>query len=514
MKDEASKPAQPGVTPVGDLKRRIGIGTAWMVGARWAARLLGLVSTVVLARLLAPEDFGILAMAMVLIGVITAMTDMEMDVALISIREVGPDHFNTVWTLTLFFGLAAGLAIAALAPLAATYYDEPRVKDILLWLCVVPMIYGAANPKTALFRKDLHFHKDFLNTALAKLMAVGVSIPAAFILRDYRALVFGLIAGGLAQVLVGYLLIPYLPRPSLRARKEIFSFSVWMLLRNVGVAASSRIEQFVLGAAFGAQRTSYYYMGSEVGRMATAEFALPFGRALLPGFSLAQNDRDRLLRGTLLAHGGLLIVLPVGFGLAALAPEFISLVLSEKWLPAAGVLEVLAMAGAIGALTTPYGPMLIVLGRIRYVALLSIATAFALLISATVLAPLGSLVTIALARLAAAVVVAGIFACLALAGHPNERKKALGMTLRTLVASLVMYGAVKYGQQYFAFQPLAALVTWPLAGAAIFGFCQLWIWRALGRPADGLEPLVLSALAAVLGRVRTRLSLGTGETRF
>lgn len=104
-----------------DLKRKVLIGTVWTVATRWGVRLLGLLSTVVLARLLDPEDFGLVAMASVFTGIVMAFTELEMDIPLITERNLDDSYFDTAWTLSVIAGLLAGMAIMLVAPLAATY---------------------------------------------------------------------------------------------------------------------------------------------------------------------------------------------------------------------------------------------------------------------------------------------------------------------------------------------------------------------------------------------------------
>lgn len=122
---------------------------------------------------------------------------------------------------------------------------------------LTPMILAFSNPKLALLRKYFKFGQVFRVSLLTKRIAVAISISLAFWFRDYRALVYGLIAGSIIKIIVEYLVIPYRPRFCLRRRNELLSFSAWLLVRNVASAAFARVEQLILGASFGAPRTSY-----------------------------------------------------------------------------------------------------------------------------------------------------------------------------------------------------------------------------------------------------------------
>lgn len=231
-------------------------------------------------------------------------------------------------------------------------------------------------------------------------------------------------------------------------------------------------------------------MGSEWGHMISGEIALPLARALLPGMSAAQDDDERVKRGVFLATSGIVIVLPFGFGLAALAPEFISVVLGTKWLPAAGILELLSISSSIGILGSALGPVFMVRGQVKIVALATAADALAMLGSALYLVRYDSLELVALAR---AFVQCGLLALFVYLGMRTWRKdtpQLLGIMLRPFLAATLMYGVVKYAQWHFSLDPFAALLLWPIVGAVIFVLSLMSLWWLLGRP-QGLEPQVL-----------------------
>ena len=107
--------------------QRLLSGSLWMIAMRWSMRLIGLVSLIVLARLLAPDDFGIIAMAMIFVGLLEIIAFTGVDLALIRDDQAGRAHYDAAWTIRIIQGaLVAGLLLLA-APLAGGYFDEPRV---------------------------------------------------------------------------------------------------------------------------------------------------------------------------------------------------------------------------------------------------------------------------------------------------------------------------------------------------------------------------------------------------
>jgi O-antigen/teichoic acid export membrane protein len=183
------------------IQREILVGTAWVAAARWGIRGLGVVSTMVLARLLVPDDFGLVALATMVAGMIAIFAEVGMLLHLI--REPDPDrtHFDTVWTLRLMLGGSLAAVIFVVAPFAADWFNDPRLETVLRWLALPSLMQGLQNPGVVWFRKNLDFRRDFLFLLSQKVVSFAVALSAAALLRDYRALVAGIVAGGAAGLL-------------------------------------------------------------------------------------------------------------------------------------------------------------------------------------------------------------------------------------------------------------------------------------------------------------------------
>ena len=139
-------------------------GAAWMIAMRWIVRGIGLVSTVILVRLLAPEDFGLIAMAYLVVSLLEVLTSFGVDLALIQSSEASKEHFDTAWTIKLIQSASVALILAAISPLAAVYFEEPRVKPLMWFLCVGDFALGFTNifrfacacSTKFIFRNSLH----------------------------------------------------------------------------------------------------------------------------------------------------------------------------------------------------------------------------------------------------------------------------------------------------------------------------------------------------------------------
>lgn len=160
-------------------------GSAWAVGWRWAVRSIGLVSTIILARLLTPADFGLVAMAMVVVGFIEIFGETGQALALLRYKNPTREHYDTAWTLQVAIGILLAVVMIAAAPLGAIYFNEPRVQPLIYFLSLRALIGGFENIGIVAFRANLDFQRDFLFGLYQKLSTFFLTIGLAIYLRDY-----------------------------------------------------------------------------------------------------------------------------------------------------------------------------------------------------------------------------------------------------------------------------------------------------------------------------------------
>src|SRR5215207_6316120 len=141
------------------MSQRIAVGAAWMVLAKLLERGLGLISSLILVRLLAPSDFGIVAMAMSLIALLELFSSIGLDTVLIQRRDATRSHFDTAWTLNQLTSAAVALLLLAVALPAAAFYREPRLVPVIAVFAFAAAIQGFENIGVVSFRKDLQFDR-------------------------------------------------------------------------------------------------------------------------------------------------------------------------------------------------------------------------------------------------------------------------------------------------------------------------------------------------------------------
>jgi O-antigen/teichoic acid export membrane protein len=212
---------------------KIAAGAAWMIALRVIERSIGMISTIILARLLVPQDFGLVAMAMAVYALIEVAGQFGFDLILIRAQRASRAQYDGAWTLGVCHGVVSALVLLALAEPTAGFFSEPRLVPVIQILAAVAFLQGLENIGVVDFRRDFHFGKDFLFLFGKKIISFAVTVTLAFHYRSYWALVIGIVTSRVSGVILSYLLHPYRPRLSFSEIPNLFGFSRWVLLTRI-----------------------------------------------------------------------------------------------------------------------------------------------------------------------------------------------------------------------------------------------------------------------------------------
>ena len=326
-----------------EMKSRLFKGAMWIGAGNIFVNALGFISTMILARLLVPEDFGLVAIAYAVMTIFSAVTDMALSQALVQHDDPSDDHFHTAWTMSVIRSIILAIALAVCASPLASFYDDSRLEFLLFLIAISIAFSGFTNPKLIVFQRRLEFHQVFILSCTNKLVSFAITVGLAFIYRSYWALVIGPLVAQITEVLLSYILIPYRPKPRLAEYRELLSFSIWMTLGNWVTSANMRADPLVLGYFLPVNVLGQYSVGSNLSSQTIFQLIGPVKQVLFPAFSRLKHDMERFRRAYSKSQGILcLFAFPIGCGLAVLADEVVGLVLGAKWEFAAPVIEILA----------------------------------------------------------------------------------------------------------------------------------------------------------------------------
>lgn len=483
-----------------------------MVVLKLIERSIGLVSTVILARLLIPADFGLVAMAMAVFAMLEILGQFGFSQDLIRQKNPSVERFNTAWTLTVCHGVFSAVALALLAAPLAGFFKEPRLESVIHVLAVVAFIQSFENIGLVLFRKELDFRKDFNFLLAKKLIAFVCTVTLALTFRSYWALVGGIVVSRTAGVVLSYIVHPFRPRLCFSETASMFRYSRWILLNGLLDYCRTRSIDFVLGRFSGAASLGLFRISSEISSLPTSQLMFPIMRATYPGYAKFAHDRKALKQAFLKVQGTVvMLTLPAGIGIVLLADPIVRVFLGPNWLDAVPIMQVLGLHGAARVFRLTNNSIFNVLGVPRWNTVFIVLELIAVVPLFTWLVSSGRSLEVAvwayfcssLTVVPIAVVVMSRF--LGLGFH--ERVAAVW---RPVVGTLVMAAAVwlsmtGIGAPASAAEGALALALLVPLGVFVYVSCVLGLWWLAGRPAGperSLIDLLGFQMAAILQRLR------------
>lgn len=347
-------------------------GALLTIAMRWVDRLIGIISTLILARILVPEDFGIVAMASIVVGFADIIFDLGVNIAVIQKNEPSQAFYDTAWTVKILQTLCVGLVLVAIAPATADYYSDARVTAVIQVMALSLFLGSFENVGIIIFQKQLDFVSDVKFVFVKRIVGFVCTIMLTLILESYWGMVLGALCGRTASVVVSFVVHPMRPRFSLEHFSEIFSISQWVLVKNISQYLDRTLHIIIVGGIAKADVTGGYTLANEISGIPGNDLLAPINRVLFPAFARVRDDFSELSKLLISAQGVQVIVtLPACVGFALTANEFVPLALGEKWLFIIPFIQILALSNIIQAVNSSANYVLMVIGQIRILALAS-----------------------------------------------------------------------------------------------------------------------------------------------
>jgi lipopolysaccharide exporter len=501
-------------SPGGSLGARTAKGAGWLIAWRLISRVLGIVNTVVLVRLLLPSDFGLVALATSLSFAVDGLSYIGVQDALVRERVLDRTLYDTGFTMNLIRGVLTALIIVACAWPAARFFGDARLTTIFLVLALGMFAGALANIGVIDFQRDLAFDKQIQIMLIPRLAGVIASIACAVVWRSYWALVVAILVQRAALVLFTYVIHPYRPGVTLRAWRRLIGFSVWSWANSMTALVQGRSDAIIIGGCLNPTSVGLYSVGAEVGGLASSEVLDPITRALFAGFSSARRSGDGIGAAYLRAISVVaLLVLPASAGIALIAPSLMHLVFGARWDAAVPLVQMFACIGVFRVGGTISAVLLTAEGvphiAFRIEAVITVVRLAALLVAVPAFGLIGAAAAVAVTALADETIYLVVtFRRTGLRARDLARiiwRPALatgGMALALLTTDLTQPSV---GESDVTSGML--LVATVLLGALVFGVVLLLAWLAAGRP-RGAETYLLSMAGQTIGQWRGRRSGG------
>jgi O-antigen/teichoic acid export membrane protein len=473
----SAEPAAP--APADGIRGRVLRGVAWKGTSQLFLQVSRAAVAVVLARLLAPHDFGIAAMVLVFSSLVLVFSDLALGAALVQRKVVGEAEYATVFWTSLAAGLVfALLGIASSGPVAR-FYHEPAVRSLVVVLSLGFLVAAAGVVPTALLTRSMDFRALEVRAMIATSVGAAAGIALAVAGFGPWAIIALQLATTAMQSALVWVRSPWRPSTqfSFRTLRELVGFSGNVFGQRLLYYLHRNTDNLLVGRFLGAAALGAYGLAYNVMLVPFTRIAGPIQEVVFPAFSRMQDDRERLAAGWIRVTRIVAAVsMPALLGLLVLAPDFVTVVLGQKWHSVVPVLQILTWVGLIQALQSQNASILLALDRTRTLFRFSIFF-FASHLTAFLIGVHFGIVGVAVAYAISTTIVEPPYGWLT--------ARALGISplrfVRSLVgvtqASLAMLAFLFAGRALLVHEgvpPVLRLLALTVAGACVFLAASAW----------------------------------------
>jgi PST family polysaccharide transporter len=352
------------VSPGLAVPRQTAISGTWAVGARLVSRVIDFVTMLVLARLLNPKDFGLVAIAMTVIYVMEAAFELPVSEALVRLNEAEPSHYDTAFTISLLRGVALGSIACLTSWPFAHFYADRRLLPLVCVLSLAPAARGLVSPKLVGFSKNLDFSPYFIMEFMGKVTAFLAAIVLAVTTRSYWAIAAGTVLAPVTSTIISYVLAPYRPQLSLSKLPAFSGFLGWITAAQVVSAFNWQTDRLLLGKLTSTSELGLFTAANDTANISVSSLFSPIFLPLLSAFTLLRENPKRLASSYQTSAAAIVTIgLPILVLESLIAYPLVRLVLGDKWLGSAPLLRWLTISLIPALFALPIGPLVMTFGR-------------------------------------------------------------------------------------------------------------------------------------------------------
>ena len=367
-------------------------GFTWTMLSFGGNRVVTVVTTILLAHLLEPADFGLFALATLGINFISIFSGLGMGQTLVMRPDLDRRGQGTILTLLVGAGIAFAVLLAGVSQLLADAFRQPRLADMLLALAALLSFTGFNWFYDSILQRELEFRKRFVSQLLRTVTYATVALTLAFSGAGVWSLVAGFAAGHVANGIALFVLTPYRVPFSFdrRVARSLVRTGRGFVLQDGMDFAQQNVDYLTIGRVLGAQQLGYYTLSFRQAELPYLSIADPVNRVTFPSFAQMRDRGEDAGSPYVVALAMIaLAVIPLGAILSGAAAPFVETFFGDKWLPMIGVLSILGVWAAVRPLETAAGWMLNSMGHPGTVGRVSLGL-FALQVPAIILAAHGA----------------------------------------------------------------------------------------------------------------------------
>lgn len=312
--------------------------------SRFVQRSLGLVSTLVLARILVPDDFAIVAISAIFLHLFLVFSNTGSEHYICQKSDVSLSDLNTAWTLDLIMRLGLFVLFFFSSPFIADFYDNPVLTDVLRVSSIVLILQGLISPGILLLKRQLKYKKIFLLEVVNKVASFCVVMIIVYFDPSYWAIIFGDVAAALIGLIGSYVITQHRPVFSFKNIKSQWNFSKWVLGKGFIGYTRANIDTMLISKMFPVTELGQYHVIKGITTLPATDIINPAVQPLLAAFSQFKNKKDELSKKfSLSLFIVLMMISPIASFMYLYPSHVIQVLLGDQWVSASVILSNLSL---------------------------------------------------------------------------------------------------------------------------------------------------------------------------
>jgi len=325
-------------------------GVAWTFAERFSAQLVSFVVSIVLARLIAPDAFGVIALVLVFINILDTFAVAGFGTALIQKKNADSLDFSTVFHFSIFFSAFLYFCLFITAPLIAKFYNQPLVEIIIKVLGIRVFFAGVNSVQRAYVSRQMQFKRFFYSTFIGTLISAVIGISLATFGYGIWALVAQYLSNAILGTAALFLIIDWRPKLefSYTRLKSLFSFGWKILGSNLLSTIYVELTDLVIGRLYTPASLAYYNRGKKFPHLFVSQIMSAIDTVLFPAMSKHQDNLVKLksdIRYSIRVTS--FVIFPLVFGMAMVAEKLIVVLLTDKWIDSVIYLQIACISYAL-----------------------------------------------------------------------------------------------------------------------------------------------------------------------
>ena len=355
----------------------------WTLGLKGLIKLVSLLKTAVLARIILKQQLGIFGIAVIVLGLLETLTETGINIVLIQEKDSLDAYKDTAWVISIIRGVLISLLIFLLAPWVSSFFHEPSAITALQIFALVPLVRGFINPSSVFFQKELFFSREFFYRSAIAIFEAAAMVSFGLIFRTASSLAIAILCSALFEAILSHLVFKPGPKFSfITTRAEnILRRGKWLNGFGIFAYIFSNADNIMVGRLLGSAPLGVYQYSYNVSAVPLWDLTDSFHKVIFPSLVhlSAPNPEFRRLfiKSTIIQF---LISLSIGLLMILLARPLVLVLFGSEWLEAVPLVKLLSLLGIIRGLANSFNSLFLAAGKVQYPALVAGVNAICMLV--------------------------------------------------------------------------------------------------------------------------------------